>query len=240
MVHVREQNETPPATGGVAASTRSVPVVWLIGAVNVVMLLVAESIGGSQDPEVLVRLGAKVTPLLREGEYWRLITAAFLHFGGLHLLANLWSLVLFGPVLERLVGHGRFAALYLASALAGSAASVLAAPPNAVSAGASGAIFGLLGAVGAIGFRNRRTPLGASWLQQIAVLVALNVVIGLTNPRIGLEAHIGGLLGGVAVMLAWTAEPVRDLPPARRRTVGYVIAGAVAVASVVVAVVAVR
>ena len=226
--------------GGVSSSARSLPVVWLIGAANVVMLLVAEALGGSQDPVVLVRLGAKVTPLLRDGEYWRLITAAFLHFGAIHLLANLWSLILFGPVLERLVGHGRFAALYLASALAGSAASVLAAPPNAVSAGASGAIFGLLGAVGAIGFRNRHTALGASWLQQIAVLVGLNVVIGLTNPAIGLEAHIGGLVGGVVVMLAWTAAPVRNLPPAPRRRVGYAIAAAVAVVSVVVAVVAVR
>jgi len=201
---------------GVGASVRRIPVTWIVGIANVAGLLFTEASGGSLKPAVMIRAGAMARPLLEQGELWRMLTSGFLHFGAIHLLANMWGLYIFGPVLERMVGSVRFAGLYVASLLAGSAAAAFTTPANAVSAGASGAIFGLLGAIGVVGFRWRHTPLGRAWVRQAAVIVGLNVLIGLTDPTIGLSAHLGGLVGGAAVMAVETrGGPRRELEVAR-------------------------
>ena len=98
------------------------------------------------DPEatVLVEWGANFAPLTTAGEWWRLLTATFLHIGVIHILFNMWVLLSAGPFAERLWGNGGFALLYVVSGLAGSLAST-AWNPYLVSAGASGAIFGVFG-----------------------------------------------------------------------------------------------
>jgi membrane associated rhomboid family serine protease len=125
-------------------------------------------------------------------EPWRMITSIFVHLSILHLLFNMYSVYIFGPLLESMLGRLRFAALFLLAGFGGSVAVLLVAPTIAV-AGASGAIFGLLGAFFVI-----QRHLGGSNTQLIIVIV-LNLVIGFVVPQIAWQAHIGGLVVGAVV-----------------------------------------
>lgn len=139
------------------------------------------------------------------GEWWRLLTAAFLHGSWLHIAFNMYVLFLFGPVLERVLGHVRFTVLYVVAALGGSVASYVFSDPRTVSVGASGAIFGLMGAVIVAGRRLR-------WdITQVLILLAINVVIGFISPEVDWRAHFGGLVVGalVAAIFVWTPPPFR-------------------------------
>jgi len=140
------------------------------------------------------------------GEWWRLLTAAFLHGSWLHIAFNMYVLFLFGPVLERVLGHVRFTMLYVVAALGGSVASYVFSDPRTVSVGASGAIFGLMGAVIVAGKRLR-------WdITQVLVLLGINVVIGFLSPEVDWRAHFGGLVVGalVAAVFVWTPPPFRS------------------------------
>jgi membrane associated rhomboid family serine protease len=130
-----------------------------------------------------------------EGEWWRLITAAFLHYGPLHLVMNMLALYWFGTALERRIGSGRFVLLYLVSGLAGSAGALIAAPTTPT-VGASGAIFGILGA-GLVLEQQRDYVFGGSALG----IIVLNLVFTFSIPNISIGGHIGGLIGGAAATL---------------------------------------
>ena len=135
------------------------------------------------------------------GEWWRLLTAAFLHSGLLHIGFNMYVLYLLGPPLERAFGTGRFLALYLVAALGGSVASYATSPPNTLSVGASGAIFGLMAAFLVVGKRFRRD------VSQVAFLLAINVVIGFVVPNIDWRAHLGGAAAGAAMAFIMAYAP---------------------------------
>ena len=135
-------------------------------------------------------------PFLTESLPWTMITSAFLHGGILHILFNMYSLFIIGPLLERMLGRGRFIALYLLSAFGGSVAVLLLAPATAV-VGASGAIFGLLGAFFVI-----QRKLGGTNVQ-LLVIVGLNLVIGFVLPGVSWQAHVGGLIAGAAVAFVY-------------------------------------
>lgn len=222
------------ALDGITSALRRSPVTSTIAALNVAVFLLLEAAGGSTDLRVLVGFGAQATPLLEDGELWRLFTSMFLHIGLVHLVANMWALVIFGPLFERSVGRVRYVALYLASGLAGSAATALSVSPRSVSAGASGAIFGLLGAFAVLGFRLRGTELGSTWTRHALVLIGLNVVLGLTVPSIGLEAHLGGLVAGAAITAieTWGGIPARRERTGPARFAGLTAAGLIAATSV--------
>jgi membrane associated rhomboid family serine protease len=162
------------------------------------------------------------------GEYYRLITSAFLHGGIVHLLLNMYALYLFGPPVEAALGRVRFTALYLLSALGGSALSYAFANPVQPSLGASGAVFGLLGAFLVINRRLGRDTSG------VMVLLAINFVYGFLVPRIDWRAHVGGLVVG-----ALCAAVIAYAPNDKRRTTVQV-AGFVAILLVVLGVVAWR
>jgi rhomboid protease GluP len=178
-----------------------------------VAFLVEMVLGGSTQTDVLVRLGAKVSALITDGEYWRLVTAMFLHVGIMHLFFNGYALLAIGTELERLFGPMRFTVIYMLSGLLGNLASY-AFSPN-LAAGASGAIFGLIGALAAF-FTLHRERLGA-WgrarLANIAFLIAINLFFGFTQPGIDNLAHLGGLLGGLG--LGWALAPRYGLDPVR-------------------------
>lgn len=132
-------------------------------------------------------------------EPWRLVTALFVHSQGslLHILFNMFSLFIFGPLLEEMVGRVRLLALYLISGIGGSVAVLLLAPFTAV-VGASGAIFGLLGAYFVI-----QRKLGGNNVQ-LLVVIGLNLLIGfLPGTNIAWQAHLGGLVVGSAVALVY-------------------------------------
>ncbi len=141
-------------------------------------------------------------------EPWRLLTAVFVHSTGFifHILLNMYTLWIFGQLLEPMLGRGRFLALYLISGLAGSVGVVLLAAPNTPVVGASGAIFGLMGA-----FLVIQRRLGGN-MTQLLVLVGINLVIGFVpNLNIAWQAHVGGLAAGalVGLILVETRSPRR-------------------------------
>jgi membrane associated rhomboid family serine protease len=135
---------------------------------------------------------------LEHGEWWRLITAAFLHYGPLHLAMNMLALWWLGAPVEMALGRWRFLLLYLVSGLAGSAGALIASP-NAITVGASGAIFGLLGA-GLILEYEATGQLAGNYL----TLIVVNLVITFAIPGISVGGHLGGLVGGIVGALVLT------------------------------------
>jgi rhomboid protease GluP len=149
----------------------------------------------------LVGWGANYGPrILLRSEYWRLLTSVFVHGGLIHLAVNMWSLLVIGPLVERLYGNLAFAALYLAAGVSGSIASV-AASPHRFGVGASGAICGVLGALVAFLATHRRSipsSLLRSLRANVLVMVVIMAILGFIVPNIDQEAHLGGLAMGFA------------------------------------------
>ena len=164
--------------------------------------------------EALRLLGMKDNALIQAGEYWRLVTAAFLHGGILHLGCNMIGLWNLGQFLEMTYGARRFLIIYVGSALAGSIGSFLGTMGPAV--GASGAIFGLLGAGLVFSLRYRKSfpdGVGMSIFRQLLFWVVLFLVIGFSVRIVDNSGHIGGLLGGIALGLLVSS---RFAPPRAR------------------------
>jgi len=156
-----------------------------------------------------------------QGDFWRIVTAGFLHSGFLHLLFNMFGLYILGTMLEPAVGRLRFGVIYFVSLLAGSFGALLI-EPDAATVGASGAVFGLMGAAVVI-MRNRGiNPMESG----LAVWIGLNLLITFTIPGISIGGHIGGLAGG-----AVAAALMFDLPDRVRmpRYAPAVLAGAIGV-----------
>jgi membrane associated rhomboid family serine protease len=151
-------------------------------------------IGGS----TLLTEGALSRAAIADGEYWRLITAGFLHAGFFHLLFNMFSLYILGSLLEPAIGRVRFALIYFVSLLAGSFGALLVeSNPTALTVGASGAIFGLMSAA-VIVMRNR----GISPMESgLGLWIGLNLLLTFTIPNISIGGHIGGLIGGALAAL---------------------------------------
>jgi rhomboid protease GluP len=198
---------TANTTPGPAAPPAFVP--WItraLAAANVLVFLVTAAAGGGvlrPDADRFIDWGTNFAPLTGAGEWWRLATAMFLHFGLIHLLFNTWALWVIGSLVERLYGHARFAAIYAVAGLAGGLAS-MTWNPIANSAGASGAIFGIIGAQLAFFMRGgHRIPAAVVRAQRNSTLgfIAYAVVFGLVVPGIDNAAHLGGLATGFG--LGW-------------------------------------
>jgi len=150
---------------------------------------------------VLIDWGTNFGPLTLGGQWWRLFTSVFLHFGVLHLALNMWALWSQGRITERLFGSAHFALLYVCAGLCGSITSLLW-HPAINSAGASGAIFGVLGGQLAFALKpNTGIPASISGSMKggALVFVAYNLANGFGHTGIDNGAHIGGLLGGFAM-----------------------------------------
>ena len=169
----------------------------LIG-VNVGIYLLELAMGGQINGtgNEIYTHGVLYGPLVAAGDWWRLITAAFLHYGPLHLGMNMLALWLFGAAVEQVLGRGRYLLLYLVSGLAGSAGALLLTPES-LTVGASGAIFGILGAAFVLE-RQRTYVLGGSAVS----IIALNLAFTLFIPGISIGGHLGGLAGGALGVLA--------------------------------------
>jgi membrane associated rhomboid family serine protease len=200
-------------------------------AVNVLVFLVNLAQGaslGRNGGDLFIR-GLLFGPVVADGEWWRLLTAAFLHGSLLHIGFNMLMLWWIGAPVEEALGRGRFLALYLVSALAGSAGALMFAP-QAFTVGASGAIFGILGA--ALVFeRQRNYVLGGSALS----IILLNLVLTFAVPNISIGGHVGGLVGGALCGLALSRLGTAHAAYGRPGVLGVVGVVAVGIASVVVA-----
>jgi membrane associated rhomboid family serine protease len=214
------------AGGTVVADPRLVTKV-LIG-LNLALFLVQQAVG-DRFTDRLDLIGQAYVPLLgsvegvAEGQWYRLLTAMFLHGSIIHILFNMLSLWWIGGPLEAALGRARYLALYFVSGLAGSALSYLLAAPNQPSLGASGAIFGLFGAT-AILMRRLNYD-----LRPVIALLVINLIFTFGWSGIAWEAHIGGLVAGVVTGFAMVHAPRR-----RRSLVQY---GTCAVFLVVIVVV---
>jgi membrane associated rhomboid family serine protease len=199
----------------VAAAARSVPqartafggrqsarplVSYVLIAVNVVMFVLQSA---SSDLERQLVLWS---PAIAYGDLYRLLTSAFLHYGIMHLLFNMWALYIVGPQLEMWLGRVRFIALYFLSAIGGSVLVYLLSPLSSATAGASGAIFGLFGATFVL---SRKLNVDVKW---VVGLIVLNLVITFVGPQLGTGAiswqgHVGGLVTGAVVSWAYAYPP---------------------------------
>ncbi|MHC0035917.1 rhomboid family intramembrane serine protease [Pseudoneobacillus sp. C159] len=166
---------------------------YVFMAIQVIVFLLLELNGGSQNSRTLVEFGAKFNPLILEGEWWRFITPIFLHIGFLHLFMNTLSLYFLGTAVEKIYGTTRFFWIYLFSGILGVIAS-FAFSPN-LSAGASGAIYGCFGALLYIGMVYPGLFFRTLGRNLITILI-LNIVISFTVPSIDMAGHLGGLVGG--------------------------------------------
>ncbi|MCW2505084.1 MAG: rhomboid family protein [Actinomycetia bacterium] len=158
-------------------------------------------------------------PSVAGGEWWRLLTAGFLHAGVLHIGLNMWALLLFGTEVERLIGRWRYLAVYVLCCIGGNIGVLLIAP-NQLGVGASGAVFGLFGALVFFFRRLNRSP------RPLISLIVLNFAIGFFISTISWQAHLGGLITG-----ALTGALLAYAPAGKNRT-AYQIAGLVVVAAV--------
>jgi membrane associated rhomboid family serine protease len=209
---------------GVGARHVNAVTMTLIG-INVVVYALELAAGGTINGlgNTIYEHGALFGPLVAAGDWWRLITSAFLHYGPFHLAMNMYSLYFAGSILEQVIGRWRFVLLYVASGLAG-AAGALVWSPNVPTVGASGAIFGVLGALFVLERRGHLATGG-----QVAGLIVINLIFTFALSRfISVGGHVGGLIGGFLLMSA--------LVRFRRSTeLSIAAAAAVAVLSVIVA-----
>jgi membrane associated rhomboid family serine protease len=168
---------------------------------------------------------------LAHGEWWRLLTSAFLHANLFHLLMNMLVLWMVGGPLETVLGRGRYIAIYAVSGLAGSAGALLLSP-DAITVGASGAIFGLFGAA-LVAERQGTSVLAGS----VMGIVVLNLVFTFAFARFGVSVggHLGGLAGGALAMLALTRFGRGHAAYGRLGAVGILGVAAVGVFCVLVA-----
>ena len=170
-------------------------VTYIIMAICIILFILMELSGGSTNSQTLLKYGANLDVLVKNGEYYRLFTCIFLHIGIMHLLCNMYSLYIIGREVENLFGKIKYIIIFILSGIFGSIMS-LAFTHNTISAGASGAIFGLLGALLYFGY-HYRLYLGNVMMTGVVPVIILNLVIGFMNPMIDNFGHIGGLIGGI-------------------------------------------
>ena len=156
---------------------------------------------GSTYTRTLINFGGNAVKYTKEGEYYRLFTAIFLHAGIFHLLCNMYSLYVIGPQAESFYGKIKYLFIFIFSGISGGLLSTALSGNNTISVGASGALFGLLGAILYFGY-HYRIYLGNVLKSQIIPLIIINLIIGFTFSGIDNFAHIGGLIGGIFASMA--------------------------------------
>jgi membrane associated rhomboid family serine protease len=181
-----------------------------------VLLFIAAALGGAgwfiPNPAIEIAAGSNLGPLTTHGEWWRLITALFVHFGIIHLLFNMWALAAFGALSERLLGITSFVFIYFVSGIAANLTSITLRP-SIDTAGASGAIFGILGALLAVYWRNKRTlPFTVVRSEGTAVIMFASFALlgGFLYTGVDNAAHLGGLVTGL--LLGFTLSNAKRHP----------------------------
>lgn len=194
--------EPPNSPGGIVLRVPRYPPRWTYGilAANGLVFLLSLAVGRN----LALAVGAKINQAIVMGEWWRLLTAIFLHADFLHIAFNSYALFVFGTRLESIYGPGRFLALYLLAGISGSALSFALSPRASV--GASGAIFGLIGGLAAYYYRYRKQlNTGSGPLANLITVALYNLFYGIVVPGIDNWGHLGGLIAGT--VLGWFFVP---------------------------------
>ena len=172
-------------------------ITFLLIGICIIMFFLTYFLGENE----IISYGGNIKELVKSGEYYRLITCIFLHAGIIHIACNMYSLYVIGSQLESFFGKIRYLIIFLLSGICGSILSIAFNNNDAISIGASGAIFGLLGAIVYFGY-HYRVYLGNALKNQIIPIIILNLSIGFLTPGIDNFAHIGGLIGGIFTTMA--------------------------------------
>jgi len=208
----------PPLSQDRRRRLRRVPAVLIFIFLNVAAFLIEILYGNWTEP-ALYRVGAfEPYSVIVLGEYWRLVTALFLHAGPVHLLFNLFALCILGPPLERSIGSVRFCVCYLTAGI-GSTVGVLGLALSglirpALLVGASGSIMGIVGAWAAFLLLHRDAPRAKQRLSNVAMIIVIQIAFDLSTPQVSMAAHICGLITGFAVGLVLSPRRVSVPMPA--------------------------
>lgn len=194
----RKSVREPRTVAGGAISARAGAVSMTLLGINVVAFVLQKATEGSVNS--IFQLGAMQGFVVADGDYWRLLTAAFLHAGILHIAFNMYALYIFGPFVERALGTARFVAAYLTMAIASSVFVYWLTAPQIATIGASGAVFGLFGLALVLLIRARQD------VRTLLVLLAINAVISLQG-NISWQGHLGGFVTGILLGLAFAYAP---------------------------------
>jgi membrane associated rhomboid family serine protease len=224
----RQVQRVARRTTGVRPTDAIVTRILVIVNVAIYLITVAQGGGLNSPGGSLFDKWALFGPLVKHGDWWRLITSAFLHGSVLHIAFNMLALWWLGSPVEMVLGRVRYLGLYLVSGLAG-AAGALVADPTAVTVGASGAIFGLLGA-GLILEWQATGSLAGNYL----TLIVINLAISFAVPGISYGGHIGGLIGGILGTLVFSRFGRSRVAYGRLDPLGAAGLLAIAVASVLI------
>jgi len=174
---------------------------------------------GGAGMERVLESGALVPVLvLQDGQWWRIVTGAFLHGSLLHIGVNMMSLWFLGRFIELALGSWRMLLVYMVSLIAAGLGVVYFSPPMVATVGASGAIFGLFGALFAIGLKLGRP--GMELVRANIGILAINLIITFTVPQISWQAHVAGLLAGFALTFVVYFPPRRVAPVVRDAATG--------------------
>jgi membrane associated rhomboid family serine protease len=227
---MRQRTKVVQGVAGGGGGFWQAPATFVLIGLNVIAYLIEIAAGGggldSVSGKIVIDFGL-FGPSVAEGEWYRLVTSGFLHANLLHIGFNVLLIFFLGRLLEPALGTPRFVLLYFASLLAGSL-GVMLLDPNALTYGASGAVFGLAGATFVIA-RGRGMDAIAG---QIGFLIVFNLIFSFAVPHISVGAHLGGLVGGVLCALAIVAGE-RGMLGANRRFAEFAVMAAVAVVAVV-------
>lgn len=170
-------------------------ITYILLAVNIFYFLFLEAIGNSQSTDFMLRYGAAYTPyILEKGEYWRLVTSMFMHFGIEHIANNMLILYLLGSHLEKTIGKWKYGFVYFVAGIGANVISMLVHMKDAqaaVSAGASGAVFGLAGGVLAASIKNRGR-LEELTTRQLAIMIVAMLWFGFSATGVDNVAHVSG------------------------------------------------
>lgn len=173
---------------------RTYPITSCFIAVNLTLFLLMEISGSSTSHQTLVRFGAYYKPYVLGGEWYRLLTSAFLHIGLTHLFFNSFVMFIFVAELEKIIGSVRFFFFYLLAGIGGSLCTLLFSPTPIV-AGASGAIFGVFGAFLYI-LRYRKDLIDPRATQIIFPLIVINLIFTFLDAKTSITGHLGGFISG--------------------------------------------
>ncbi|AOS60867.1 rhomboid family intramembrane serine protease [Actinoalloteichus hymeniacidonis] len=193
----------PKTLAGAPVGAKPIVVPVLIALNVVVYLITAAQAGNPMGNAASELFGAWALwpPMVAAGEWWRLFTSGFLHFGLLHLALNMFALWVLGRDLELLLGRLRFIAVYLVSLMGGGIAVYLFGELQVQVAGASGAVFGLMGGIAIAAIRLKVNP------RQALMVIGINLVISITIPGISLLGHVGGLVVGALATAGMVFAP---------------------------------
>lgn len=178
--------------------TKYYPIVSTLIAVNLIVFVLTLLPGVDT---YLLNYGIQMNFLVQQGEWWRVVSAMFLHAGFLHMFFNMFSLYLFGPELEKIAGKARFITIYLVSGIIGNTATYMFYNNTYVSLGASGAIFGIFGAFGALVYYTRHTM--PMLRKLILPIIIISVIMTFLQPNVNVYAHLGGLAAGFLLGLVY-------------------------------------